>query len=118
MKEFGSGALRTPRTPGTIAAGQAAIIRVNTDPAARLQGRRSQKSPRQLFRQRAAARVHALGPRVAFELIDEIIRYHPDLEDEIDRRLDRYADLDPQVLRALGADRLPPQPIHAVRDSR
>jgi len=62
--------------------------------------------------------VHALGARVTFELLDELIRYHPDLEDDIDRRLGRYADLDPELLRAAGADVFPRSPIHAVGGER
>jgi succinylglutamate desuccinylase len=56
------------------------------------------------------ARLHALGSRPTFELVDEIIRHHPDLEDEIDKRIDKYADLNPDLLKHLGADRFPPVP--------
>jgi hypothetical protein len=71
--------------------------------------------PRQLFRQRVVARVHALGPRVIFELLDELVRHYPELADDIDRRIDKYADLDPIILKALGVDRFPAPPIHTVR---
>ena len=37
------------------------------------------------------------------------------LEDEVDRLLDRFAGLSPDLLRAVGADHLPEPPIHLVR---
>jgi hypothetical protein len=74
--------------------------------------------PRQLLRERAVARVHALGPRVPVELIDEIIRHHPDLEEEIDRRIDKYRDLDPEFLRLLGADKFPAGPLRIIGPDR
>jgi hypothetical protein len=40
------------------------------------------------------------------------------LDDEVDRVLDRFAGLDPNVLRVLGADRLPALPIHSVGDAQ
>jgi hypothetical protein len=79
---------------------------LNSLPRPVLQSRRASEA-RRLFRQRAVARVHALGQRPTFKLVDEIIRHHPDLEDEIDKWIDKYADLDPDLLRRLGADRLP-----------
>jgi hypothetical protein len=53
--------------------------------------------------------VHRLGPRVIAELLAEIgaeflIRV------SIERKLERYAALDPQIQRAVGADRFPPWP--------
>jgi hypothetical protein len=81
----------------------------NGTPRFALQARRASEAWR-LFRQRAVARVDALGSRPTFELVDEIIRHHPDLEDEIDKRIDKYADLDPDLLKYLGADRFPPVP--------
>jgi hypothetical protein len=86
-------------------------------PRPALQSRRRNEA-RRLFRQRAVARVHALGGRPVFELVDEIIRNHPELEDEIDGRLDKYADLDPNVLRLLGADHFPERPLYLVRGDR
>ena len=76
---------------------------------------RCERSPRRLFRQHAVQRIHALGARVTFELLDELVRHHPELEDDIDRRLDRYGDLDPEILHAVGADRFLALPIRAVR---
>jgi hypothetical protein len=54
-------------------------------------------------------------PRLVAELLDEIGRRH-NLHDDIDRRLARYATLDPGMLHAIGADRFPPPPLHAIGD--
>jgi hypothetical protein len=64
-------------------------------------------------RQRLAAAVHALGARVVFELLDEIGRHHG-IANDIDCRLESYAALDRDVLRAVCADRLPPPPVWMV----
>jgi hypothetical protein len=69
---------------------------------------------RRLRWQRYVESVHQLGARVEFEFWDEVARHHPDLVDDLDRRLARYAELDPEVLRALGADRFPASPVRAV----
>jgi hypothetical protein len=50
-----------------------------------------------------------LGPRVVGELLAEI----SDPVD-LDLALTRYARLDADVVRALGADQFPPNPIHEV----
>jgi len=55
--------------------------------------------------------------RLVFELLDELGRHHGIAED-IDRRLARYAGLDPEFLRALGGDRFPGTPIHLVPASK
>jgi hypothetical protein len=54
---------------------------------------------------------------VLFELVDHIAGRF-DLEDEVDSLLDRFAGLDPAVLRALGGDRLPANPTRAVGGAR
>lgn len=64
---------------------------------------------RRLQLQRMVAAVHALGPRAVFELLDEIGRHH-DIANDIDRRLERYAALDRNMLRAVGGDRFAPWP--------
>jgi hypothetical protein len=68
------------------------------------------RARRRASRQQAVARVYKLGVRATFELVDEIICHHPELENEIDRRLDCYGRLDPEVLRLLGADQFPTMP--------
>jgi hypothetical protein len=52
---------------------------------------------------RLADQLHALGPRPIFEYLREIIAGADPAA-----RLERYAELDPDVVRALGGDRLPP----------
>jgi hypothetical protein len=49
-----------------------------------------------------AGRLHSLGPRSTYELLRELNRGAPLA------RLEAYAALDPGVVRALGADVLPP----------
>jgi hypothetical protein len=54
--------------------------------------------------QHLAAHLHGLGPRATYELLREIAAGA-----DIFERLERYARLDPRVLNALGADRMPPR---------
>jgi hypothetical protein len=68
---------------------------------------------RLLRRRRQIEALHRLGSRVVGELLEEIARYHG-LRDDIDQRLARYAQLDPDALRAVGGDRFAPLPVHAV----
>jgi hypothetical protein len=72
-----------------------------------LQARRSAELRRQR-RMRMAVAAWKLGPRAFFEFIDELDR-HFDVPD-LDRRLGRYANADPQLVALLGGDRLPPIP--------
>jgi hypothetical protein len=51
---------------------------------------------------RLAERLHSLGPRTTFELLKEIAN-----GGDLWRRLERYAELDPEVVHGLGADELP-----------
>jgi hypothetical protein len=69
-----------------------------------------------LRRQRMCAQTHALGDRVFFELLDELDRHGIAPWALTEARLERFASLDPEVLTALGGDRMPPLPIHAVPD--
>ena len=50
-----------------------------------------------------AQRLHSLGPRPIFELLKEIAN-----GGDLWRRLERYAELDPEIVRAIGADEMPP----------
>jgi hypothetical protein len=81
---------------------------LNNPPRPVLQARRASEA-RRLRRQRYAARIWPLGHRVLFELVDHIAGRF-DLEDEVDRLLDRFAGLDSAVLRVLGGDRIPSIP--------
>jgi hypothetical protein len=72
---------------------------------------------RLLRRQRAVRRLHRLGPRVLFELLDEIGRHHG-IGPDIDRRITRYAAADPAVLAAVGGDRFPMPTLRLVGGER
>jgi hypothetical protein len=72
---------------------------------------------RRLRRKRAIVALHRLGPRVLAELLDEIGRHHG-IADDIGARVVAYAALDPAMLRAVGADRFAPLPLHRVEDGR
>ena len=58
---------------------------------------------------RAAERLHALPPRVLAELLAEIGAPLSTVE--------RYAALDADLIRAVGADRFPPRPVYVVREA-
>jgi hypothetical protein len=69
---------------------------------------------RRLRRQRELERVHGLGPRVIGELLNELAREHG-IGRDIAQRVARYAArLSPELLRAVGGDRFPAAPLHAV----
>ena len=80
-------------------------------------GRRSAEL-RRLQRQRYAERIWRLGDRVQFELVEKFIEHFGLDEDAVAHILGRFAGLDIEVLRALGADRLPPSPIRSVRGAQ
>ena len=70
---------------------------------------------RRVQRQRAAYAVHGLGPRALFELVDELVRHHPKIADDLDRRLAAYAEhLSPELLRAVGGNCFPAVPFHSA----
>jgi hypothetical protein len=52
-------------------------------------------------------------PRLVAELLSEIGRHHG-IEDDIAARLQRYAELDDDLLAALGGDRFPPSPLRVL----
>lgn len=103
---------KVPRPQDGDLAGAAAISglehRLNSRPQTKSQ------HPAHLRRQRHVERVQRLGGRVVFEFVDEIARHHPEIADDLDQRLARYAALDPGLLTAVGADRFPASPIRAV----
>ena len=72
---------------------------------------------RRLRRLRQIERIHGFGARVVYELVDELDRHHG-LGADLDWRLARYAALDFEVLRALGADKFPAVPIRAIESGR
>jgi hypothetical protein len=60
------------------------------------------------------AKVHACGPRVLAELLAELGRERM-IQTEVEQKLERYAQLDPARVRAVGADRFPPLPLRLVQ---
>ena len=63
-----------------------------------------------LKRQRQIEHLHLLGPRAVGELLHEVSE-----AEDLDRGLEAYARLSPDLLEALNGDRFPPLPIHEVR---
>jgi hypothetical protein len=80
-------------------------IRYRTPPDIRLRGQRQCQS------------IWRRGARVVFELIEEL-HHHQDLGDDLDRRLERYAGLDPELVRVLGADRFTQAPLRTIAGGR
>ena len=68
-------------------------------------------------RQRQCELVCAFGAPALFELINELDR-HSNRGEHLDIRPRRYADLDPELIRALGADRFPSAPQHIIVGGR
>ena len=62
-----------------------------------------------LRRQRQIEHLHLLGPRAVGELLREVAE-----DDDLDRALEAYGCLTPDLLKALGGDQFPPAPIHGV----
>ena len=75
------------------------------------------QAQRRLRRQRQVERIHGFGARVFFELIDQLDREH-DLGGDLDRQLERFAALDPEILRGVGGDRFAPMPVRLVGSAR
>ena len=63
--------------------------------------------------ERMVERVHALGPRVLAELLAEIATA-TDQPALIADRVAAYARLDPDLIRAIGADKFPPMLMEVV----
>ena len=64
--------------------------------------------------ERQVEHLHRLGPRPTAELLIEIARCTGQ-SSFIAHRLEEYARLDRDILRALGADRFPPMPLTVIR---
>jgi hypothetical protein len=67
-------------------------------------------------RQRQVERIHALCPRVTFELLDEIARHHH-IGADLDHRLQRYAGIECDILAAVGGDKFAAAPMRLVGGS-
>ena len=57
-------------------------------------------------------RLYALGPRPTFEFLAEIVAGA-----DLFERLERYAELDPAIVRAVGGDTLPPPFLRLVNSN-
>ena len=64
----------------------------------------------QIHRQHLAEWIHRLAPRTMQELLLEVVTGA-----DLDERRTRYAETDLAIIRALGADGVPPSPNHRVR---
>ena len=63
-----------------------------------------------LRRQHQIEHLHRLGPRAVGELLYEVSE-----GEDLDRALEAYGRLTPDMLEALAGDRFPPMPIHEVQ---
>src|SRR5262249_23609724 len=90
------------RSPAPLAGGNRAGIRYAVPQPSTREYFKAQVQQR-LRREHLIRQVHQLGARVMFEFVDELDRVHG-LGDDLDHRLERYAALDPEILRALGGD--------------
>jgi hypothetical protein len=70
-----------------------------------------------LRRQHLASSLHRLGARPLFEFIDEIARHHG-IGGDLDKRLERYARLDREVLHLVGGDRFVRKPLRVIAGGR
>ena len=70
--------------------------------------------PHDLAFARACWRLHRLGPRAVYELLREIGQAGA-CPTFIKSRVSRYAELEPEIVRAVGGDQMPPVPIYEVR---
>jgi hypothetical protein len=64
--------------------------------------------------QRLVDHLATLGSRAIGEFLDELGR-REGVTTAIRRQLDNYIKLTPEMLRAVGADRWAPAPLHAIR---
>lgn len=83
-----------------------------TRPLSRLQRAAAERMIVQQCRARAASAIHKLGPRVILELLTELGKATD--EATVDAIADRFAAIDPAVLRFLGGDRFVPVPLRRV----
>ncbi len=62
---------------------------------------------------REVKRLHRLGPRVLAELLAELAAERG-IRVLVERKIDKYAELEPEVLKAAGGDDFWQPPIHGV----
>jgi hypothetical protein len=63
--------------------------------------------------QRGVERLHRLGARPLYELFIELGKELL-IRSEIAAKVMRYAQLDPDIVRSIGADQFPSRPVHVV----
>jgi hypothetical protein len=59
-------------------------------------------------------KLHRLGARSVYELLREVGQAGA-CSTVIRSRVRRYAELDPEIVRAVGGDQMPPVPVYEVR---
>ena len=64
---------------------------------------------------RQIERLHRLGPRILAELLAELASER-NIRTTIEQKIETYADLGPEALRAIDGDTFWPAPLHEVRD--
>ena len=72
------------------------------------------QAQQRLRRQRHVELFRLNSARVWLEFVDELARHHPQIAADLDRRLGRYAELSPELLHAVGADRFPLRPLRVI----
>jgi hypothetical protein len=105
-----------PRLPGS-GPGRAGSIENGWNTRVDTGSRHQSQALVRLRRQRQAEKLHRLGPRVLYELLEQLDRDHG-LGADLDRQLERFAGLNRALLRALGGDRFAPLPLRLVGSSQ
>ena len=65
--------------------------------------------------QRLVGHLHALGPRPVAELLTELVGTDEQARSDVLHLLEKYAGLDPALVRVLGGSGFPAPPLHEVR---
>jgi hypothetical protein len=107
--------VRAPRRPG-LRPGRAAGIESGLEHRFNTRLPLKSQYPAQLRRQRQVEQI-CRTPRLVAELLTEIARHH-EIEADLDQRLERYAAIDPDVLKAVGGDRFALPPTRVVGRSK
>jgi hypothetical protein len=103
---------KEPRCQGCDLADAADIKTGQEQPVNTISAAKSQALAR-VRRQRQIELIHALGPRVTFELLDEIARHHH-IGADLDHRLQLYCGIEPEILAAVGGDKFAAVPTRLV----
>src|SRR5258707_5595269 len=105
---------KAPRLPGSRP-GRAAGIENGLERRFIPQPQLKSQEFARLCRQRHAQRLHHLGERAVFEFVDELARHYPEIADNLDQRLERFAALDPALLRWAVGCKFPPGALRTIR---